>query len=55
MSDQTVESREIDIDVLVDSIEGQDRHKPEIAYEFSNGKKFKDKGVDSALYNPPAE
>lgn len=50
MADNTVSSREIGIDVLIESVEGKDRHKPEIAYEFSNGRQFIDKGEDSALY-----
>lgn len=52
MADTTVTSREVGIDVLVDSMEGEERHRKEIAYEFSNGRQFKDLGEDSTLYDP---
>jgi hypothetical protein len=52
MADETVSVREIDIDVLVDALEGEDRFINEVAYCYSNGREFKDKGADSTLYNP---
>lgn len=52
MADELPELREIDWDVLVDMVEGEQRHKKDIGYEFSNGRKFEDKEEDSTLYNP---
>jgi len=52
MADETVETREIDIDALVDMVEGKDRYKPSIAYTFSNGREFVDLEEASAIYNP---
>ncbi len=52
MADGQVSVREIDWDVLLDAIEGEDRYKPDVAYEYSNGRIFIDLGDDSSLYNP---
>ena len=51
MSDEQVSSREVDIDVLVEAVDGEDHHKKDIAYEFSNGRKFEDLGEDGNLYS----
>lgn len=52
MADETVSVREIDIDTLVDMVAGEERHAPDVAYEFSNGRVFVDLGADSSIYDP---
>lgn len=51
MADNTVTSREVDIDTLVQSVEGDNYNKKEIAYEFSNGVTKEDLGEEGNLYN----
>lgn len=43
-------SQDVDIDVLIDSIEGEKRYTPDVAYIFSNDRVFYDKGEESAIY-----
>jgi hypothetical protein len=40
MADNKVQSRDIDYAALVRRLWGKDWNKPEIGYEFSNGRKF---------------
>ena len=39
-TNSTARGRTIDWAALVRKIQGKDRTKPEVAYEFSNGRKF---------------
>ena len=40
----------ISAQALVAKVEGEDYKKPEVAYEFSNGRKFNDSGSNGAFY-----
>lgn len=55
MADDTVQTREIDFKNLVIAVEGEEFYRKPNAYEFQGGRVFKDKGADSAIYNPEPE
>lgn len=48
MSDVTF--RTINWAQLVQKVEGDEFKKPEVVYEFSNGRKFEDSGPDGSFY-----
>jgi hypothetical protein len=37
---------------IVQRAAGKDSNKPDIAYEFSNGRKFEDRGANGGPYQP---
>ena len=52
MSDQIpVQTKPIDYAALVRKALGEDYNKPEVVYEFSNGKTFKDSGSNGGPYS----
>jgi len=53
MSDQIpVQTKPIDYAALVRKVLGDDAKKKEVAYEFSNGRKFEDTGSNGGPYQP---
>lgn len=48
-----VVAKPIDYAALVRKQEGEDWNKPEVAYEFSKGRKFNDSGSNGGIYTPP--
>lgn len=53
MSDTApVTTKIIDYAALVRKAQGEDANKPEIVYEFSNKREFKDSGSNGGIYKP---
>jgi hypothetical protein len=48
----TPNTRKIDFAALVRDAEGPEYNQPQDAYEFSNGRKFKESGASHGIYNP---
>lgn len=48
-----VTTKPIDYAALVKKAEGEEWNKPEVAYEFSNNRKFNDSGSNGGIYEQP--
>jgi hypothetical protein len=51
-SSPTPNTRRLDFGALVRQAEGESYNETQDAYEFSNGRKFKESGSSHGIYNP---